>query len=787
MSSFGGLTTSQDNDFQQAREALSRFHMMTPQLNAFARAITKNKSLRVKPTSRGAYTDGKDIYLSPPFALGSRDARRHDKALCAKRDENSILKCVACNTNEEILISLLHEIAHIAYGSFAPIKEHDKLKLTQLVLDELGAEDGSTRAAKIKERLEAQENSWPAETYQAMAGRISPFLPPLVNALEDVRINHETMRSRQGTKKMFRAMFSSVMLNGFQTSDNRTITWETQPLNAQIEVGAMVKAMGFEFYHLLDPSVVEALEDKQLNELLERVPNASGADEVYYLSIKVLERFRAYGFCRAPDDPEDDDDDDEEPPPLEDPDETEPDDEDTDGDSDDQGEGSSEGEGTAGQDDQQHSGSASDDSDDDLDDDPGASGDAEGDDDPENNNYGDQDAEDGDPWSQSDDEEEETSDDGDEDAASAGEGEETGAGDDGDSKDEHDDSEEVAEIVNVWRGHGDENEPQGHDYDEEEALERAINQGQHFDTGSANVAGVRVHRADDPVMDGDLNITDIVLNGEDVQVYLASSNSDFTIKNEIDQRIVGSTYLKMRVMLDENRKSKMDRNRTSGRISTRVLGRRVETDDERLFQKRREPGKRDYHALIGFDFSGSTSDGRNIHLTKSAVLHQAEVLRKLGISFEVYGHSAWMYDMRSWGRNKRFIHDVVNVEIHNVKSTKEPWNQAAFDRLNSTMPSGGNLDGHTLEFYRKCLDKSNATDKLIIYYTDGYMPAMNYDEELELLQREIKECKKRGYTLIGVGINTDSPTRHGLPTVYVGSEGDLPSVVSHLEKHLIRR
>jgi hypothetical protein len=66
------------------------------------------------------------------------------------------------------------------------------------------------------------------------------------------------------------------------------------------------------------------------------------------------------------------------------------------------------------------------------------------------------------------------------------------------------------------------------------------------------------------------------------------------------------------------------------------------------------------------------------------------------------------------------------------------------------------------------------------------MPAANYDEELEVLQREIKTFKQKRYTLLGVGIRTDSPVRHGLDTVQINSDEDLKSVVMHLEKRLVR-
>ena len=67
------------------------------------------------------------------------------------------------------------------------------------------------------------------------------------------------------------------------------------------------------------------------------------------------------------------------------------------------------------------------------------------------------------------------------------------------------------------------------------------------------------------------------------------------------------------------------------------------------------------------------------------------------------------------------------------------------------------------------------------------MPAANYDEELEILTREINICRRKKYTLLGVGIRTDSPRKHGLDTVQVNDDADLKAVVMHLEKRLVRR
>jgi acetolactate synthase regulatory subunit len=119
-----------------------------------------------------------------------------------------------------------------------------------------------------------------------------------------------------------------------------------------------------------------------------------------------------------------------------------------------------------------------------------------------------------------------------------------------------------------------------------------------------------------------------------------------------------------------------------------------------------------------------------------------------------------------------------------IKEQSEGWGPAVKNRLAAMGPVSENLDGHTLEYCRKMADQSNATDVIIIYYTDGEMPAANATEEREILEREVKTCKRKGYHLLGVGINTNSPKRYGMKTIRVDSDEDIKLVVEQLEIEL---
>lgn len=338
--------------------------------------------------------------------------------------------------------------------------------------------------------------------------------------------------------------------------------------------------------------------------------------------------------------------------------------------------------------------------------------------------------------------------------------------------------EEVETAILKWGDHDE--KPKTMDAEvAEEAVDRAIVQGIYFTTPSRNIFGVREHRYGSPVIVSGFNMS----NGWDHNAYLRMgfSRNEMGISGDFDppESILGEALLRMRVAFSDNKRHKELRHRKSGKVDARVLGKRAHMKDERLFKKRTLPGKRDYFVLISMDLSGSTI-GRNIALEKRAVMAQATLLDRLGVKFAIYAHSGNYHDPTA--KAKKF-----DLDIYMVKEPNEVWDTKVKDRLRELGPDSANIDGHALEYMRKVLDGRNETDKIILYYSDGKMPAENHDEELQILQREIRICKQREYTLLGVGIRTDSPIRHGLDTVRVDEDADVVKVVRHLEKRLLAK
>lgn len=241
---------------------------------------------------------------------------------------------------------------------------------------------------------------------------------------------------------------------------------------------------------------------------------------------------------------------------------------------------------------------------------------------------------------------------------------------------------------------------------------------------------------------------------------------------------------RVRPIFDANKRSKQQRNLRSGDVSGAMIARRYPFGDDRMFQKKRRPAKRSYAVGIGIDLSMSTA-GRNLMLLKQCALVMADSMDRLpGVKFAVWGHSA-KWQLRP---EDLYITDETPLYTHlyQAKEWSEPWQGKAREAVESFGPDAENCDGHTLEFYRKQLATRRETDKILFYFTDGRMPQANYDEELEVLQANLKLCKDQGIEVIGVGIGTDSPKDHGLDTVVVNDPSEVHLVSEKLEARLTR-
>ena len=301
------------------------------------------------------------------------------------------------------------------------------------------------------------------------------------------------------------------------------------------------------------------------------------------------------------------------------------------------------------------------------------------------------------------------------------------------------------------------------------AIETAIHQAEWFDAPAKGLQKVVLaqHKADkwrDP--------------GDPSHVLPSYGGQRGVDAYTVPESTLGPALLKMRRAFADNARGGRTTDQKSGRINTCALAKRAPIGDDRLFYQPIQVTKKQYMVIIGVDVSGSTF-GHRLDLAKTAAMAQAELLHRLKIPFAIYAHS---------GTDSGDMYGMLDLVIFPVKNFEQAWDTHAQQRLAGLQAYEANLDGHSLEFYRKTMDAhlKKGFDGVIMYYSDGAMPAENYAEELDVLRREIDTCRKRRYTLMGVGICTSDPTKHGLDTCRVDGPGDISKVVAHLEKRLMQ-
>lgn len=200
---------------------------------------------------------------------------------------------------------------------------------------------------------------------------------------------------------------------------------------------------------------------------------------------------------------------------------------------------------------------------------------------------------------------------------------------------------------------------------------------------------------------------------------------------------------------------------------------------DRPFKRTRFPNGRRYAVGLTLDCSGSTGYGRNLFIRQIG-LGMATLFDRLpGIDFCLYGHTATYANP-----NAGYSAMAYQVDMHQVKDWGQPWGTKQEAALQALHSASDNLDGHTLEFMRKQVEGRRASDRIIFYLTDGEMPAANQVEETEVLIRELAICKKQGIKVIGIGVETDSPTQYGLDTIRVDDPTDLKHLIKEVGKRL---
>lgn len=231
--------------------------------------------------------------------------------------------------------------------------------------------------------------------------------------------------------------------------------------------------------------------------------------------------------------------------------------------------------------------------------------------------------------------------------------------------------------------------------------------------------------------------------------------------------------MRARRIFAESSLDRYDGGLRAGRLDPRALGRRAWSGDDRLFRRRVRAEGIDFEVVIGLDISASTEFApERLAMIRQAGEGLCGVLSRIGVQCSMYAHTA-VQDSGGWRQ-----------QIYTVKGRSEMWTTTVRARIGQLRSIVGSLDGHNLEFYRKALDRSPARGRLIVYFTDGVIPEQNTAEEREIILREAEICRQRGYSLMAVGVQNDSPKNFGFDTVRLDSGDDIVTVLNELESRI---
>lgn len=826
--------SSSDELYARQQRALAEFKKLLPHLRSYASNVV-GKRVSVEPGANNS-TDGKTIYLRPPISLADR--REHDRLECGERDYQGNQVCPACYAREDLIGGLHHEIAHIVHESFAEVPFN---KLDYSFEGNLKKYLGDYAQESYHNwRYSSQYSGKRKARVMDMVRNVDPHLAVAWMSFEDVRINRASYEERPGLKEAHRARYQAILDNGIITAEGATDSWRYRPLDHQVIAAILFAEHGCRIaeYHL-DPQATAVLQDKKLKKILGGIENMSSAIDAALLSLAVIQRLRQLGFMQieSQDQSEDEDEPEVEPQPQfeggksggfgtpQEENSSESNDSEESGRESDSGNGSGEGkpseagdQGDAEQGDEPESdqdmsaqegsgesegdpqeageSSSGGDSTDPGDDETGAgepqagSGDADVEPEASPQEPEDRGGQGGSVEPGSDADEADGTDEGNADGDSGepvdqGESEPSGDGPaEPDGADEPAEASGEVEPASLTPKQGGSLEGLrkvlrtlfGHDehsteHTDVEVIERQEGGPQEADAGTEGDPMAKVIQAMWFLDRVPRNIEGIEVHEPGFgPAYSSHYRSPGSMK--MPESLIGKAVTQARIAFSVNARVEHHRNQKAGRIASAALGKRAPLGDPRLFKKKVMPDKRNYAVLIGYDVSMSTV-GQRQELIRDSVQALTEVCHRIGVDVAVYAHST-----KGRGRGG------AKVSISKVKDWKERWSKDIVQRLHKIGPVSGNLDGHTMQFYRKQLDAVRATHKILFYFTDGAMPAMNYEEELQVLQDEIKVCKQRGYTLLGVGIGTNSPEEHGLETVEVVGPSDIGLVVAKLQKKL---
>jgi hypothetical protein len=768
-------------NFDQGRRALERFRkLIAVRYRPLLRAVTGNPKLEVEPHASMAFTDNKTVWLPVPFALGE-ETLEHDKTYCGQRDPDTLLMlCPFCAVEDEVDGIVLHESAHITELSFAkmPWRKVHKM-VTDVFGPTLDALDPDRRKALI-DKLSTKDDA------MEVASILDAWLPFATNVVEDVYVNRRLFGYREGSELPLRLYSKSIFEDGVKSADGKLSHWKDNDPSAQAIISAYLVGQNMpELGDHLDPKC-NLTQDPGVQALVGAIPFKCDVEDRLKIAMELLLHLRDLGFCPPKSDsavtppmPPNPDGASGEPQPPSPGAETQ--------------EEQSPGEGDSGeeeqpQDDGESQSEGGSDSESDDGDDEAETGNGQGDDDGEEEGDDDATGKGGQAADDDDDEGDIPSGESSESDAEGGEGQESEASESSSGDDGGQETTESSKDGEAEKGDDDSWEPPTDDEIEEQlkrAKELLTYVMGHEDTGpSGTTPGSQSEKMtlERVLKQEGFDHHSEKIGGIEVKNKMTEPykrmNLDTVKRVEVPRSMLTPSVSRLRVVFAQNRKTGLERSLKSGpRLDPAHLARAGYEEQPRIFGRHNVPKNRDWFVLVGIDMSSSTRSNGADYAEKMAGHAVGDLLHTLGIRFAMYTHTAC-----SDANYKSTL-----LEIVEIKRPDQNWKERGVqEMLFAQSGRSTNLDGHTLEQYRKMILAERATDKLLLYFTDGEMPGSNFDEELVLLKENIEILRRNRVNLIGCGYRTDSPSRHGLDTIQYNEPNDVKSIVEGLEARLLR-
>lgn len=822
MTSTFATPTSSNQD-----KAAAALHVAQSQrgfLQSFINGILRDGEKRIiEFNGTGSCTSTDRIFLTPPLNLGVY--RVHNKKKCDVYDELGNSLCSACREQESFMAVALHECAHNVYGSWQEVdwEARDKAKrewVRNAVERRIAHPDFASTlkptpgdhtyrsleyefGTRFDTRMEAMKEE--SNYFMPLAALLHPWLPVLVNAVEDARVNTLLHSYRAGTTRMFKVRLRNTMEGGiYNPEDGSMNLWKDAPFEAQLCLYGYLEASDYGLIaeDYFSEETKEVWRDGELLRIIDRVPELSTASEAFGLAQEILARMNELGHLLVEEEESGGGEEDGEEPG---------------GDPGEDGEPGEDGDPGSEEDGESPGGNLAPDEESEDSDDGDGAGEGEGEGDPTEGEPG----EDGEGSGEGEGEGDPSK--GKPGPGGSAEGETTdgdglgGGGLEGGREKPSTSRQEAVEnareaqrTLDKLMGHENKSsesldarmdldesgevkhdlEPKKEDPDSwgtpNSDMNSAVTQGQHFDKTAGSYAAVSVVKL---LADGRISGTDVI--PADWNDLRRAWRSDLEVENLRSMAEAESSAARavaeLRKIFTNNRAVRTTPNLKAGKIDARTVGRKLKTGRVDVFKKKEVPTNKSYAVVIGLDISGSTGacdtpdrHTRMAHM-KAAAYAQAELLHKAGIPFLFWCHTAGYTYLDGGG----YGYDLQFVEI---KGWDEKWGELQKKRLRTIRHSRANLDGYTMMAYRRQLDARPEEVGILMYYTDGSMPAENFDEELVVLKNEVKLSKHRNdLQILCVGVLNNEPEEYGLDTVRYDGAQDLSKVVKRLEKALAGR